>query len=353
MEDLVIAVDDPGAPEVRELLAAHLAFARETTPAEYSFALETEQLLEPGVIFFSARRGGELLGIAALKRLDDTHAELKSMHTRASQRRNGVGRALVEHAVALARRQGYERVSLETGTTGEFAAARALYIGAGFGPAGPFADYTASPHNTFMTMELRPEPTRPPHDFDAMYRQSPPWDIGHPQPAFEDLAQRRGLAGKVLDVGCGTGEHALMAAALGLEAVGVDAAPRAIELAEQKAVRRNLPARFVVGDALDLAALGEQFDTVLDCGLFHVFDDAERARFVPSLSAAVPCGGRYYMLCFSDRQPGDWGPRRVTEGEIRRSFAEGWDVESIEPVVIEVTITPDGISAWLASMRRR
>lgn len=351
--DLVIQIEDPRAPDVGDLLAAHLAFARGTTPAEYSFALETEQLLEPGVAFFGARRSGQLVGVAALKRLDETHAELKSMHTRQSQRRSGVGRALVEHVVAFARRQGYRRVSLETGTTDEFAAARSLYTRAGFGPTGPFADYLASPYNTFMTMELGPGPTRPPHDFDAVYSGTPPWDIGRPQPALEELAGHGALVGKVLDVGCGTGEHALMAAALGFEAVGIDAAPRAIELARKKAAERNLSARFAVGDVLDLPAFGERFDTVVDCGLFHTFDDAERALFVPALSAVVPSGGWYHVLCFSERQPGDWGPRRVTEVEIHQSFADGWDIESIAPAVIEVTFSPDGISAWLASMRRR
>jgi SAM-dependent methyltransferase len=204
-----------------------------------------------------------------------------------------------------------------------------------------------------MTMDTEPDPGLPAPDFDAAYTGTPPWDIGRPQPAFEDLARREGLAGKVLDVGCGTGEHALMAAALGLEVVGIDAAPRAIELAKQKAAGRGLPVRFIVWDALALESMGEQFGTVLDCGLFHVFDDGGRAAYVRSLSAAVASGGRYHMLCFSDRQPGDWGPRRVTEGEIRQSFADGWEIDSIEPAVIDITISPEGALGWLSSMHRR
>src|ERR1700716_2866190 len=166
--------------------------------------------------------------------------------------------------------------------------------------------------------------------FDALYAGRPPWDIGRPQPAFVGLRDRDLLQGRVLDAGCGTGEHALMSAALGLEATGIDLAPTAIELAKRKAEERNLPARFLVWDALQLPALGEQFDTVLDCGLFHVFDDDDRARFVESLRAVIPAGGRYHMLCFSEHQLGDWGPRRVTQDEIRASFADGWRVESIE-----------------------
>src|SRR5579862_8787902 len=113
---------------------------------------------------------------------------------------------------------------------------------------------------------------RPAHDFDAIYASgTPPWEIGRPQPAFLGLANADRLVGRTLDVGCGTGEHALMAAAIGLEATGLD--------------------------ALALESLNEHFDTVLDCGLFHGFDDDERSTFVDGLRASVPSGGYYYMLC--------------------------------------------------------
>jgi SAM-dependent methyltransferase len=188
--------------------------------------------------------------------------------------------------------------------------------------------------------------------FDASYAGSPPWDIGRPQPAFLQLAESGGLHGRVLDVGCGTGEHALMAAGLGFEATGIDAAPTAIATARRKALARHLEARFLLGDALELPALGDRYDTVLDSGLFHVFDDGERARFVESLRETVASGGRYYMLCFSDRQPGDLGPRRVSQDEIRTSFAEGWQVEAIEPASIDILTSPSGALAWLSVIRR-
>ncbi|MGN6380339.1 MAG: class I SAM-dependent methyltransferase, partial [Gaiellales bacterium] len=149
-------------------------------------------------------------------------------------------------------------------------------------------------------------------DFNASYAGQAPWDIGRPQPAFVRLADAGGLVGRVLDVGCGTGEHALMAAQRGLPAVGVDSAPAAIAIAERKTRDRGLEARFLVWNAVELERLGEQFDTVLDSGLFHVFDDDDRVAYVDSLRAATAPGGRYHMMCFSDRQPGDWGPRRVT-----------------------------------------
>jgi len=191
-----------------------------------------------------------------------------------------------------------------------------------------------------------------PHDFDAAYVGTPPWDIGRPQTAFRELANAGQLHGRVLDVGCGTGEHALMAAALGLHATGVDTSRRAIDLAKAKADERRLAVRFVVWDALQLAALGERFDTVLDSGLYHVFDDAARARYVDSLASAMPPGGRYFMLCFSDRQPGEWGPRRVTEDDIRTSFRVGWHIDSLVRTSMDITIDPRRAEGWLAAITR-
>jgi SAM-dependent methyltransferase len=193
---------------------------------------------------------------------------------------------------------------------------------------------------------------RQPHDFEEMYAATPPWDIGRPQPAFLALADAGLFAGTVLDAGCGTGEHALLAAERGCEVTGVDLAPRAIAAAEAKAAARGLAVRFLVWDALDLPGLDTQFDTVLDCGLFHIFEDPDRPRFVASLHGALRLDGRYFMLCFSDRQPGDWGPRRVSEAELRASFADGWRIDSLEPTTIDVTIDPAGARAWLAQMTR-
>lgn len=194
---------------------------------------------------------------------------------------------------------------------------------------------------------------RPVHDFDAIYSSgTPPWDIGRPQPAFVELAGTGRLVGRVLDIGCGTGEHALMAAAMGLEATGLDVSVRALAIARDKADQRGLSVRFLEHDALDLSGLNEQFDTVLDCGLFHGFEDDERSRFVDGLRASLPSGAWYHMLCFSDREAGDWGPRRIREEDIRSSFSDGWTVESIAPARIELTIEPGAAEGWLASIRR-
>jgi cyclopropane fatty-acyl-phospholipid synthase-like methyltransferase len=143
-----------------------------------------------------------------------------------------------------------------------------------------------------------------------------------------------------------------MAARLGHEAIGIDSAQTAIAIAQGKARDRGLAARFLVWDALRLSGLNERFDTVLDCGLFHVFDDDDRVRYADSLRPVLPPGGRIYMLCFSDRQPGDWGPRRVTQDEIKASFRDGWQVDSIEASKIDINIDPNGALAWQVSISR-
>jgi len=152
--DGVVAIDDPRAADVRELLGHHLTFAHRHTPPENVHALDLTGLLDPSVTFFSYRVSGTLLGVGALKELDERHGEVKSMHTAQEARGRGIGRALLAHLLAVARERGYLRISLETGTMPAFAAARALYASAGFTPCGPFGDYTTSPSNTWMTLPL-------------------------------------------------------------------------------------------------------------------------------------------------------------------------------------------------------
>jgi SAM-dependent methyltransferase len=169
-----------------------------------------------------------------------------------------------------------------------------------------------------------------PHDWDDSYvGPPPPWDIGRPQPAFVSLAEAGALAGALLDAGCGTGEHTILAAVHGARALGLDVSPRAIDIARRKAAERGIDASFRVFDALHLDTLDETFDTIIDSGLFHVFDDAARAQYVAAVNAALRPGGHLHLMCFNDRQPGDWGPRRVTEGELRAAFASGWRIDSL------------------------
>jgi SAM-dependent methyltransferase len=185
-----------------------------------------------------------------------------------------------------------------------------------------------------------------------------PWDIGRPQPAFLRLASDGLLAGRVLDAGCGTGEHTLLAASSGADALGIDLSSLAIERAREKAAARGIKARFEVADALNLADLGLTYDTIIDSGLFHVFDDADRARYVESLASVLSPGGTCYLMCFSDRQPGTVGPRRVTEDELRAAFGDGWAVLSIVPDTFD--LVPDAVGlfgtpsaqAWRAAIER-
>ncbi len=149
-----ISVDDPRAEDVRGLLERHLAFAHANTPPEDIHALDIDGLLDPAVTFFSFRRGGALLGVGALKQLDRHHAELKSMHTAQAARGRGIGRAMLDHLIGVARDRGCRRVSLETGSMDAFAPARSLYASAGFNPSGPFGDYSPAGTSMFMTLSL-------------------------------------------------------------------------------------------------------------------------------------------------------------------------------------------------------
>jgi putative acetyltransferase len=150
----VISTDDPRVADVYALLERHLAFCRATSPAEDVHALDLEGLLDPAVTFFSVRRDDDLFAIGALKEIDADHGELKSMHTAAEGRGQGAGRALLDHLLAVARRRGYRRVSLETGTMDAFGPARALYRMAGFSDCEPFGGYRASPNSACMTLSL-------------------------------------------------------------------------------------------------------------------------------------------------------------------------------------------------------
>jgi putative acetyltransferase len=154
----VISKDDPRAEDVLVLLQAHLAFANANTPPENVHALDVDGLCHRSISFFSYRRHGELLGVGALKELDGGHAELKSMHTVERARGAGIGRAMVDHLIDVARRRGFRRMSLETGAMDAFAPARALYAGAGFRPCDAFGDYGPSPNNVFMTLALDGSP---------------------------------------------------------------------------------------------------------------------------------------------------------------------------------------------------
>ena len=186
--------------------------------------------------------------------------------------------------------------------------------------------------------------------FNEAYRGSPPWDIGRPQAEFVKIAGRGEIRGKVLDIGCGTGENAIYFAGLGLQVWGLDAAPLAIQKAKQKALERTVRVNFSLGDALRLHRLGQKFDTITDCGLFHTFSDEDRIAFMKSLKSALNESGTYFMLCFSDKEPAGWGPRRVSGGEIRKTFGLGWKINYNREARFSTTFSDEGGRALLSSI---
>ena len=197
--------------------------------------------------------------------------------------------------------------------------------------------------------------------FDTAYADggTPTWDLGRPQAAVLRLLDAGafgppGAGASVLDAGCGTGEHALLLAERGHRVAGVDLATEAIGRAAAKAEARALAADFLVHDALDLAALGRTFDVALDVGLFHTLADEDRPQYAASLAAAVRPGGRAFILCWSDRNPFGFGPRRITRRELRTAFkaAAGWRVEGIVAEVLETRLPAESVAAWLARLTR-
>lgn len=193
--------------------------------------------------------------------------------------------------------------------------------------------------------------------FQEAYEGRPEWDIGKPQPVFVQAADQ--ITGSILDAGCGTGENALFFAERGHKVTGIDFLEKPIAEARKKAQERGLRATFLTMDALALGEIPEQFDSVIDCGLFHVFSDEDRARYVTALANALRPGGRLFLCCFSDMEPPGRGPRRVSRLEIHSAFVEGWQVESINEARFEarpdsehVQFSDGGPRAWFCVIRK-
>jgi cyclopropane fatty-acyl-phospholipid synthase-like methyltransferase len=189
--------------------------------------------------------------------------------------------------------------------------------------------------------------------FDSAYRGTPPWDIGRPQKEFTELVRHGEITGSVLDIGCGSGDNALFFAQEGFEVWGIDSSPLAIRKAEEKGAQRGLTVHFLVLNALELTRLNRTFDTASDSGLFHTLSDEDRPLFAKSLAAVLSPQGTYFMLCFSDREPGGYGPRRITEREIRETFSDGWLIKYIRPATFESNTRAEGPHAWLSSITRK
>lgn len=193
--------------------------------------------------------------------------------------------------------------------------------------------------------------------FDAVYRQTPAWDIGGPQPALAELLDAFPPAGPVLDVGCGSGDHAIALARRGVAVLGVDVVPAAIDQARAKA--GDLPAEvaarldFLVADAQRPTLLGRRFGAVLDSGFIHLFEPEMADRFAEELAGCLHPGGRYYLLAFAVQFDGQNMPRAVSQAELRTRFTpeRGWHFLALgeAPFQNRVAATP----ATYACIERR
>ena len=195
-------------------------------------------------------------------------------------------------------------------------------------------------------------PDAPRRDFEAAYQEgTPPWDIGRPQPEVVRLLDEGEVVGDVLDVGCGTGEIALLLAARGRRVVGIDGSPLAIERAREKAAARGLAVPFLVADALDLAKLRRRFETVVDSGLFHVFGRDDRRAYAHSLCEVLSPGGTLHVLCFSDEEPPGPGPHRISESDVLEAFRSLFVLTRIRPGLFERR-AQEPAKAWVATLVR-
>jgi SAM-dependent methyltransferase len=191
--------------------------------------------------------------------------------------------------------------------------------------------------------------------WEDAYKTVPPWDVSHPQPVFVELVRAGELnRGRVLDAGCGTGENARYLAGNGFSVIGVDLSSRAIATARAKAMERRLKVDFRTGNALLLDFKDGVFDNVIDSGLFHTFPDNDRPSYAREIARVLVTGGRYFMLCFSEKEPTGWGgPRRVTREEIEATFSLLFNINYIRDELFATRIHSSGGKAYLTSATRK
>ena len=181
-----------------------------------------------------------------------------------------------------------------------------------------------------------------------------PWQIDRPQPEVLRLIEAGKFESPILDLGCGAGDNAIELARRGYRVLGMDLVPEALRLAREKAAEASLihPPEFFLGDALALEQSGVEAETVLDCALFHVFEDEERPAYVRGLEAVLCPGGRLHILSFSELETREPGPRRLTRESLVGAFGKGWSLEEAVRCRYEDRVRPDGAHAWRVTFRR-
>lgn len=191
--------------------------------------------------------------------------------------------------------------------------------------------------------------------WEEAYKGTPPWDVGHPQPVFEALVKDGEIKpGKALDIGCGRGENAIMLAINGCDVTGIDLVEDAISDAKAKAAERHVEVNFIVGDVLRMDQLFEEaeFDIVIDSGLFHAMTDEERPVFARQVYRVLKPVGKYFMMCFSDKEPEGNGPRRISKAEIEHTFTPLFKIIYIKDSAFESRFGPGRREAYLLSAVR-
>ncbi len=195
--------------------------------------------------------------------------------------------------------------------------------------------------------------------FDNAYEGVPTWEIGRPQPAVLRLLEAGLVAGDVLDVGCGTGEHARLLAAHGHRVLGIDFSTRAVEIARDRSRslataggRAPTTPEFEIADVLALDDLHRSFDTILDVGCFHTLQPGDRETYAASLHGVLRTGGRLLLLCWSERNAFGYGPARIRRRDIRSTFRAGWAIESVTPEMLDTRMEAAQVHAWRAIVRR-
>jgi ubiquinone/menaquinone biosynthesis C-methylase UbiE len=191
-------------------------------------------------------------------------------------------------------------------------------------------------------------------EWDTIYGGQPPWDTGEPQPEIVRLVKDKEILGEnVLDVGGGLGDNAIFLSNKGFSVTSIDISPKAVGRAREKACLEEVRVNFIIGDALKLDeyfAAGH-FDTVVDSGFFHNISDEERLIFAKQVWDVLRDGGRYFVICFSDKEIGFWGPRRITKKELKDTFSK-FTINYIRETNFSNRLHKKGANAYIVSMAK-